>query len=146
MIQNALIWPSMLSFKFAFNVMFQRNQCVSLLFSGQVMPGSSDPMDRSTPGPPVFHCLLELGQIPLGRFNDPVQPSRSLSSSFSSCLRNFPTSGSFPRTLLMRWPKDWSFSFRICPSSEHSGLISFRTDRFVLLPVQVMVLAPSFFL
>ena len=36
----------------------------------------------------------------------------------------------------MRWPKYWSFSFRICPSSEHSGLISFRMDQFVLLAVQ----------
>ena len=30
--------------------------------------------------------------------------------------------------LCIRWPKDWSFSFGICPSSEHSGLISFRMD------------------
>ena len=26
-------------------------------------------------------------------------------------------------TLLMRWPKDWSFSFSISPSHEHPGLI-----------------------
>ena len=29
-----------------------------------------------------------------------------------------------------------SFSFSISPSNEHSGLISFRTDWFVLLAVQ----------
>ena len=29
-------------------------------------------------------------------------------------------------TLCMRSPKDWSFSFSIIPSKEHSGLISFR--------------------
>ena len=29
-------------------------------------------------------------------------------------------------TLRMRWPKYWSFSFNINPSSEHPGLISFR--------------------
>ena len=29
-------------------------------------------------------------------------------------------------TLLMRWPKYWSFSFSISPSNEHPGLISFR--------------------
>ena len=29
-------------------------------------------------------------------------------------------------TLRMRWPKYWSFSFSISPSSEHLGLISFR--------------------
>ena len=39
-------------------------------------------------------------------------------------------------SLLMRWPKYWSLSFRICPSSEHSGLISYRTDRLDLLAVQ----------
>ena len=31
-------------------------------------------------------------------------------------------------TLHMRWPKDWSFSFSISPSSEHPVLISFRRD------------------
>ena len=39
-------------------------------------------------------------------------------------------------SLLMRWPKYWSLRFRICPSSEHSGLISFRMERFDLLAVQ----------
>uniref|UniRef100_A0AC11DAC5 Uncharacterized protein n=1 Tax=Ovis aries TaxID=9940 RepID=A0AC11DAC5_SHEEP len=36
----------------------------------------------------------------------------------------------------MRWPKYWSFSFRISPSNEYSGLISFRIDFFDLLAVQ----------
>ena len=36
----------------------------------------------------------------------------------------------------IRWPKYWSFSFNINPSSEYSGLISFRTDWFDLLAVQ----------
>ena len=36
--------------------------------------------------------------------------------------------------LCMRWPKYWSFS--ISPSSEYSGLISFRIDCFYLLAVQ----------
>ena len=35
-----------------------------------------------------------------------------------------------------RLPKYWSFSFSLCPSNEHSGLISFRMDRFDLLIVQ----------
>ena len=30
--------------------------------------------------------------------------------------------------LHIRWPKYWSFSFNISPSSEHSRLISFNTD------------------
>ena len=39
-------------------------------------------------------------------------------------------------TLHMRWPKYWSFSFRISPSNEHPGLISFRMDWLDLLAVQ----------
>ena len=38
--------------------------------------------------------------------------------------------------LCIRWPKYWSFSFSISPSSEYSGLISFRMDCFDLLAVQ----------
>ena len=38
--------------------------------------------------------------------------------------------------LCIRWPKYWSFSFSISPSSEHSGLISVRIDWFDLLAVQ----------
>ena len=32
------------------------------------------------PGPPVFHCLPEWGQIHVGSFSDTVQPSHPLSS------------------------------------------------------------------
>ena len=39
-------------------------------------------------------------------------------------------------TLRIRWPKYWSFSFSISPSSEYLGLISFRIDWFDLLAVQ----------
>ena len=38
--------------------------------------------------------------------------------------------------LHIRWPKHWSFSFSISPSSEYSGLISFRIDWLDLLSVQ----------
>ena len=38
--------------------------------------------------------------------------------------------------LLIRWPKYWSFSFRISSSNEYSWLISFRIDWFDLLEVQ----------
>ena len=38
--------------------------------------------------------------------------------------------------LHIRWPKYWSFSFNISPSSEHPGLISFRMDWMDLLAVQ----------
>ena len=39
-------------------------------------------------------------------------------------------------TLLMRWPKYWSFSFSISPSKEIPGLSSFRMDWLDLLAVQ----------
>ena len=38
--------------------------------------------------------------------------------------------------LCIRWPKYWSFSFRLCPSNEYSGLISFKIDWFHLLSIQ----------
>ena len=47
-------------------------------------------------------------------------------------IRVFPNES----TLLMRWPKYWSFSFIISPSKEYSGLISFRMDLFDLLAIQ----------
>ena len=39
-------------------------------------------------------------------------------------------------TVCMRWPKYWSFSFSIIPSSEHPGLVFFRMDWLDLLAVQ----------
>ena len=42
-------------------------------------PTLRNPMDQSTPGPPIFHCLPEFGQIHIGNFNDTVQPPRPLS-------------------------------------------------------------------
>ena len=38
--------------------------------------------------------------------------------------------------LHIKWPKYWSFSFNISPSSEHPGLTSFRTDLLHLLALQ----------
>ena len=50
----------------------------------------------------------------------------------------FPSIRGFPNesVLHIRWPKYWSFSFSISPSSDYSGLISFRTDWLDLLAVQ----------
>ena len=39
-------------------------------------------------------------------------------------------------SVLIRWPKYWSFSFNNSPSSEYSEVISFRIDWFDLLAVQ----------
>ena len=50
----------------------------------------------------------------------------------------FPNIGVFSNesVLPIRWPKYWSFSFSISPSSEDSGLISFKIDWLDLLAVQ----------
>ena len=58
-------------------------------------------------------------------------PLLLLSSNFSS-IRVF----SKESALYIRWPKYWSFNFSISPSSEYSGLISFRMDWLDLLAVQ----------
>ena len=52
---------------------------------------------------------------------------------FSACSPSFPASRVFSNelTLHIRWPEYWSFS--ISPSTEYSGLISFRIDSFDLL-------------
>ena len=39
-------------------------------------------------------------------------------------------------SVCIRWPKYWNFSFGISPSSEYSGLISFRMNGLDLLAVQ----------
>ena len=96
------------------------------------------PMNHSTSGLPVHH------QLP--------QPSRRLmsiesvmpSSHLILCcplllLPPIPPSirvFSNESTLRMWWPKYWSFSFRIIPSKEIPGLISFRMDWLDLLAVQ----------
>ena len=45
--------------------------------------------------------------------------------------------------LLIRWPKYWRFSFSISPSSEYSGLISFRMDWLDFLAVQGILEIPQ---
>ena len=67
-----------------------------------------------------------------------------LSNRLSSCcpllllLSFFPHVRVFSNELALyiQWPKYWSFSISICPSTEYSGLISFRTDWFNLLEIQ----------
>ena len=46
----------------------------------QSCPTLCDPMNRSTPGLPVHHCLLEFTQTHVHRVSDAIQPSHSLSS------------------------------------------------------------------
>ena len=94
-------------------------------------------MNRSTPGLPVHHQLLEFTQTHVHLVGDAIQPSHTLTFPFPPAPNPFPASVfSNESTLHMRWPKYWSFSFNISPSNEHPGLISFRMDWMDLLAVQ----------
>ena len=97
-------------------------------------------MDCSTPGFPVLHQLLELARIHAHRVSDVIQPSHPLSSPSPSAFSlSQHGKGSFQGSFQMSQffaPGGQSFSFSISPSSEYSGLISFRIDWLTLLAVQ----------
>ena len=103
----------------------------------QLCPTLFNPMDCSTPGLPIHHQLPELAQTYVYQIGDPsnylilCRPLLLPPLIFPS-IRVF----SSKSVLRIRWPKYWSFSFSISPSSEYSGLTSFRTDWFDLLAVQ----------
>ena len=100
-------------------------------------PTLCDPMNCSTPGFPVLHCLPEFAQIYVHWAMMPSNhlilscPLLFLPSIFPS-IRVF----SNESALLIRWPNYRHFNFNISPSNEHSGLISFRMDWLDLLAVQ----------
>ena len=99
-----------------------------------------DPMFCSIPGFPILHylrCLLKLMSI------ESVMPSNHLILCSPLLLppSNFPSIRVFSNesALHIRWPKYQSFlsfSSSTSPSSEYSGLISFRMDWLDLLAVQ----------
>ena len=111
--------------------------CCCCCSIAQSFPTLCKPMDCSTPGFPVHHQLPELTQT---RSMELVMPSNHLILCRPLLLLPsvFPSIRVFynESVLHIRWPKCWSFRFSISPSNEHSGLISYRTDRFDLLPVQ----------
>jgi len=78
----------------------------------------------------ISQSLLKLMSIELMMpSNRPIVcHSLLLMSSIFPSIRVF----SNDSALCIRWPKYWSLSFRISPSNEYSGLISFRIDWFDL--------------
>ena len=94
-------------------------------------------MDCSISGLPVHHQLPAFIQTRVYWVGDAIQLSHPLSSP-SPPASIFPSIRVFSNELALciRWPKYWSFSFNISPSSEHLGLISFRMDWLDLLAVQ----------
>ena len=96
-------------------------------------------MNHSTPGLSVHHQLQEFTQTYVHRVGDAIQHHHLILCHPLLLLRPIPPNirvFSNESTLCMSWPKYWSFSFSISPSSEHPGLISFRMDWFDLLAVQ----------
>ena len=95
----------------------------------QLCPTFCDPMNCSVPGLPVHHQLLEFTQTHVDWVSDAIQPSHPLSSPSPPAFNLSQHQGlSNESVLCIRWPKYWSFSFSISPSSEYSVLISFRID------------------
>ena len=76
-------------------------------------------MNRSTPGLPVHHHLLEFTQTHVHRVRDAIQPSYPLLSP-SPPAPILPSIRVFSNesTLGIRWPKYSSFSFSIIPSKD----------------------------
>ena len=91
-----------------------------------------DPMDCSMPGLPVLHYFLEFAQTHVHWIGDAIWPSRCLSPPSSFAFNLSQHQGLFQWVCSLHQVA----SFSISPSSEYSGLTSFRTDQFDLLAVQ----------
>ena len=76
----------------------------SVLFSSflQSCPTLFNPMNRSMPGLPVHHQLLEFTQIHVHQVGDAIQPSHPLSPLFL-LPQSLPASESFPMSQLFTW-------------------------------------------
>ena len=97
-----------------------------------------DPMNCSTTGLPVHHQLPDFTETHV-LFELVMPPNYLILCHLLLFLLSiFPQIRVFSNesALSIRWPKYWSFSFSISPSSEYSGLISFRMDWLDLLAVQ----------
>ena len=102
----------------------------------QSSPTLCNPMNHSTSGLPVHHQLLEFTQTHVHCVGDAIQPSHLLSS-HSPALILSQHQGLFKWvSSLHQVVKVLSFSFKVSPSNEHPGLISFRMDWLDLLAVQ----------
>ena len=95
-------------------------------------------MDCIMPGSSVLHYLLEFAQILVHWVGVMISKHLILCCPLLLLPSIFPSSRVFSSELVLciRWPKHWSFSFSISPSSDYSGPIAFRMDWFDLLAVQ----------
>ena len=103
----------------------------------QSCPTLWDPMNRSTPGLPVHHQLLESTQTQVHWVGHAIQPSHSLSCSSQYASNLSQHQGLFKwDSFSHETAKVLEFQLHISPSNEHLGLISFRMDWLDLLAVQ----------
>ena len=100
----------------------------------QSCPALCNLMDCSMLGLLVHHQLPKLAQTHVHWVCDATQPSHPhlLPSSIFPSIRVLSNEPVLP----IRWPKNWRFSFKISPTNEYSGLISFRMNWLDLLAVQ----------
>ena len=105
--------------------------CVNLRLVPQLCLTLCNPMNCSTPDFPGHHRKHVHKLVMPSNHLILCRPFLLLPSIFPS-IRVF----SNESALHIRWPKYWSFSFNICPSNEHPGLISFRMDWLDLLAIQ----------
>ena len=75
-----IVFPQILLFLLYLLPVYLVNKSVQFRSVTQSCPTLCNPMDRSTPGLPVHHQLLEFTQIHAHRVGDAIQPSHSLSS------------------------------------------------------------------
>ena len=105
-------------------------------------PTLCDPMGCGTSVSSVLHHLRVCSSsCPLSRDAIELSHPLPLPSPFTSSLSQHQVFSN-ESAVRIRWPKYWSFSFIISPSSEYSGLISFRIDWFDLLAVQGTLKSP----
>ena len=87
----------------------------------------------------AFPSITKCQSLPKPMSIESVMPSSHLILCHPLLLLSiFPSIRVFSNesALRIRWPKYWSFSFSISPSSEHPGLLSFRMDWLDLLAAQ----------
>ena len=119
--------------------------------SSSVVPFSSRPQSFPASGPfQMSQLFIHIRWQKLWSFNFNISPSNEHPGLISfrmdwldllavqGTLKSLPSIRvcSNESVLLIRWPKYWSFSFGITPSSEYSELISFRMGWLALLSIQ----------
>ena len=119
------------------NPMYRFEKAVQFSSVAQSCLTLCDPMNRSTPGFPVHHQLLESTQNHVHWVSDTIQPSHPLSSPFPPAFNLSQHQG------LFKWvssshqvAKVSEFQLQHQSLNEHPRLISFRMDWLDLLAVQ----------